>query len=82
MMKRHLKDEALADLRTRLEETQKLEMQTAYDAWFVAEVDKGLVDLDRGHVMTDAEATADMEHFFAEIAQEMARWSQIVTTSA
>ena len=44
------------------------EKQTAYDAWFVAEVDKGLADLDAGHVMTDAEATADMERFFAELA--------------
>lgn len=46
------------------------EKQAAYDAWFVAEVDKGLADLDAGHVMTDAKATADMEHFFAELAQE------------
>jgi hypothetical protein len=46
------------------------EKQTAYDAWFVAEVDKGLADLDASHVMTNAEATADMEYFFAELAQE------------
>ncbi len=46
------------------------EKQTAYNAWFVAEVDKGLSDLDVGHIMTDAEAIADMEHFFAELAQE------------
>lgn len=46
------------------------EKQLAYDAWFVAEVDKGLADIDSGNVMTDAEATADMERFFAELAQE------------
>lgn len=46
------------------------EKQVAYDAWFVAEVDNGLADLDAGHVMNNAEATADMEHFFAELAQE------------
>lgn len=46
------------------------EKQAAYDVWFVAEVDKGLADLDAGHVVTDAEATADMESFFAELAKE------------
>lgn len=46
------------------------EKQAAYDAWFVAEVDKGLADLDAGHVVTDAEATADMESFFAALAKE------------
>lgn len=49
--------------------TQK-EKQAAYDAWFVAEVDKGLAELDVGQVMTEAETTVDMEHFFAELAQE------------
>ena len=46
------------------------EKQVAYDAWFVAEVDKGLSDLDAGRVLTDAEATADMENFFAALAKE------------
>lgn len=46
------------------------EKQLAYEAWFVAEIDKGLADIDSGNVMTDAEATADMESFFAELAQE------------
>jgi predicted transcriptional regulator len=46
------------------------EKQAAYDTWFVAEVDKGLADLDTGHVMTDNEAAAAMEHFFAELAKE------------
>lgn len=46
------------------------EKQAAYDAWFVAEVDKGLADIDAGHVVTDTEATAEMEEFFAELAKE------------
>ncbi len=50
--------------------TTQQEKQAAYDAWFVAEVDKGLADIEAGHVLTDAEAAADMEHFFAELAQE------------
>ena len=45
------------------------EKQAAYDAWFVAEVDKGLADIDVGHVVTDAEATAEMENFFAELVK-------------
>ncbi|MFZ4537605.1 hypothetical protein [Propionivibrio sp.] len=44
--------------------------QAAYDAWFVAEVDKGMADCDAGHVLTNAEATADMESFFAELEKE------------
>jgi predicted transcriptional regulator len=47
--------------------TQK-ERQTAYDAWFVDEVDAGLIDLDAGRVMTNAEATEHMERLFAELA--------------
>ena len=46
------------------------EKQLAYDAWFVAEVDKGLADLDTGHVLTHEQASADMEHFLAALAQE------------
>ena len=46
------------------------EKQAAYDAWFVAEVDKGLADIDAGQVVTDAEATAEMENFFAELVKE------------
>ena len=45
------------------------EKQAAYDAWFVAKVDQGLADLDAGHVVTDAEASSAMEHFFAELAK-------------
>jgi len=29
-----------------------------------------LADIDAGHVVTDAEGAADMEHFFAELAQK------------
>jgi predicted transcriptional regulator len=49
------------------------EKQSAYDAWFAAEVDKGLADLGAGHVVTDAEATADMERFFDELAKESSK---------
>ncbi len=47
------------------------EKQVAYDAWFVAEVDKGLADIDADNVVTDGEATAEMESFFAELAKEI-----------
>ena len=46
------------------------EKQAAYDAWFVAEVDKGLADLESGRTLTDAQASVEMERFFAERTQE------------
>jgi hypothetical protein len=38
-----------------------------------------LADIDAGHVVTDAEGAADMEHFFAELAHKATRqleWSK------
>lgn len=49
---------------------EQQEKQAAYDAWFVAEVDKGLADLAAGKVLSDEEATLAMEHFFGALAQE------------
>jgi predicted transcriptional regulator len=45
-------------------------MQSDYDAWFVAEVNKGLADLDAGRTREDAQAAADMDEFFAQLAEE------------
>ena len=44
------------------------EKQEAYNAWFVAEVDKGLADIEAGDVLTEEEAEAHMENFFANLA--------------
>jgi predicted transcriptional regulator len=46
------------------------EKQAAYDAWFVAEVEKGLADVDAGNVLTETEAAAHMEKFFDSLAKE------------
>ena len=46
------------------------EKQQAYDAWFIAEVDKGIADDDAGNVLSDEEATAHMEKFFAKLVKE------------
>ena len=46
------------------------EKQAAYDAWFVAEVDKGLADIDAGKVLSETDAAAHMEEFFASLAKE------------
>ena len=47
--------------------------QAAYDAWYIAEVDKGLADVDAGRVLTEAQAEVEMEHFFAALAQESSK---------
>ena len=46
------------------------EEQAASDVGFVAEVDKGVADIDAGRVLTNVEAAADMEYFFAKLARE------------
>ncbi|MDZ4316402.1 MAG: hypothetical protein U0989_16745 [Azonexus sp.] len=46
------------------------EKQEAYNAWFIAEVDKGLADIEAGAVLTEEEAEAHMEEFFANLATE------------
>lgn len=46
------------------------EKQEAYDAWFVAEVDKGIADCDAGNVLTDAEARKEMDDFMVKLHQQ------------
>ncbi len=46
------------------------EKQEAYNAWFIAEVDKGLADVEAGNVLTDAEARKEMDDFMAKLHQK------------
>jgi predicted transcriptional regulator len=46
------------------------EKQEAYNAWFIAEVDKGLADIEAGDVLTEEEAETHMDKFFANLATE------------
>lgn len=46
------------------------EKQALYDAWWIAEVNKGLADLDTGRVLSDADMQADMALFLATLAKE------------
>lgn len=46
------------------------EKQEAYNAWFIAEVDKGLADVEAGNVLTDAEARKEMDDFMAKPHQK------------
>jgi hypothetical protein len=43
------------------------EKQAAYDAWYIAEVDKGIADCDANNVMTEEEAEAGMAVFMAKL---------------
>lgn len=49
------------------------EKQTAYDAWFVAEVDKGIADCDGGNVLSEEDAEQDMAEFMANLHKKHAR---------
>jgi predicted transcriptional regulator len=49
------------------------EKQTAYDAWFVAEVDKGIADCDAGNVLSEEEAEQDMVEFMSNLHKKHAR---------
>ena len=46
------------------------EKQQAYDAWFIAEVEKGIADADAGNVLTHAEAQREMAEFMASLHQK------------
>lgn len=45
----------------------KAEKKAAYDAWYLAEIDKGLEDIDAGRVLTDEEVREHMNKLFAEL---------------
>lgn len=45
------------------EKNEQIDQQAAYDAWYIAEVEKGLDDIENGNVLSDAEAEAQMKIF-------------------
>ena len=48
----------------------KEEKQAAYDAWFIAEVDKGIAAVEAGDVLTDEQAKREMNAFMAELHEK------------
>lgn len=45
------------------EKDEQIDQQAAYDAWYIAEVEKGLVDIESGNVLSDEEAEEQMKIF-------------------
>lgn len=45
----------------------KTEKQAAYDAWYVAEVNKGLADIEAGRVVSHEEAEREMKKHLAAL---------------
>lgn len=45
----------------------KAEKKAAYDAWYFAEIDKGLEDIEAGRVLSNEETEAHMAAVFAEL---------------
>lgn len=48
----------------------KAEKKAAYDAWYLAEIDKGLEDIAAGRVVSNEEAKAHMSALFAQLESE------------
>jgi predicted transcriptional regulator len=48
----------------------KAEKKAAYDAWYLAEIDKGLEDIEAGRVVSNEEAKAHMSALFAQLEAE------------
>ena len=48
----------------------KAEKKAAYDAWYLAEIDKGLEDIEAGRVVSNDEAKAHMAALFAQLETE------------
>ena len=48
----------------------KEEKQAAYDAWFIAEVDKGIADCEAGNVLSEEEAEREMNEFMAKLREK------------
>ena len=47
----------------------KAEKKAAYEAWYLAEIDKGLADIEAGRVISHEEAEAHMAALFAELEE-------------
>ncbi len=45
----------------------KAEKKAAYEAWYLAEIDKGLEDIEAGRVLTHEQAEAHMAAVFSEL---------------
>ena len=48
----------------------KAEKKAAYDAWYLAEIDKGLEDIEAGRVLTDEQAEAEMIIHMAKLHEK------------
>ena len=51
----------------------KQEKQAAYDAWYIAEVDKGIADLDAGRFLTHEEAEREMDALMDKLFKKYAK---------
>jgi predicted transcriptional regulator len=45
------------------EKNEQINQQAAYDAWYIAEIEKGLADIEDGNVLSDKEAEIEMKTF-------------------
>ena len=48
----------------------KTEKKAAYDAWYLAEIDKGLADIEAGLVLTDEQAEEEMSVHMASLREK------------
>lgn len=48
----------------------KAEKKAAYDAWYLAEIDKGLEDIEAGRLLTDEQAEAEMRIHMAKLHEK------------
>lgn len=48
----------------------KAEKKAAYEAWYLAEIDKGLEDIEAGRVLTDEEAEEQMRVHMAMLHEK------------
>ena len=49
------------------EKNETINKQAAYDAWYIAEVEKGLADVEKGNVLSDKEAETQMKIFMEQL---------------
>lgn len=48
----------------------KAEKKAAYDAWYLAEIDKGLADIEAGRVIPHEQAEAEMRIHMAKLHEK------------
>ncbi len=49
------------------EKNEPMDQQAAYDAWYIAEVEKGLADVENGDVFSDEKAETQMKTFMEQL---------------